>query len=424
METLLHYVWKYRLYDSETLTTLTGNSVFIIDPGTHNTNAGPDFFNAKIRLDNETWAGNIEIHSNSSDWVKHGHHTDKAYNSVILHVVENPNTDNVQAENGRFIPQLVLSIPEKVKENYEYLLSRNTLIPCLAQIHNIPKLYLIDWINALSIERLERKTDNLCRLLRDYKNSWREVFYITLSRNFGFGINNEAFELLARSLPLKYILKHKDSALQVEALFFGQAGLLNNDNDKIQDDYYCLLKKEYNFLRKKFKLKPLESYIFKNLRIRPNNFPYIKIAQLAALIRTQDTLFSKMLDLDNIPELRNLFISELGTYWETHYSFGKIAARQKKMIGLSAQNVILINTVVPILFAYGKIKSQPQMQEKALRLLEQLKPENNYVVNTFIKSGIVPCHAGDSQALLQLQREYCEKKKCIFCRIGHKLLSK
>ena len=424
METLLHYIWKYRLYNPETLTTLTGNSVFIIDPGTHNTNAGPDFFNAKIRIDNETWAGNIEIHSYASDWVKHGHHTDKAYDSVILHVVEHPNA-NIQAENGRFIPQLVLSIPEKIKGNYEFLLSRNTLIPCLTQISEIPKLYLTDWINALSIERLERKTDNLYKLLRDYKDNWGEVFYITLSRNFGFGINNEAFERLARSLPLKHILKHKDSSLQVEALFFGQAGLLNDDDDgKIQDDYYCSLKKEYDFLHKKFNLKPLEGHIFKSLRIRPNNFPHIKIAQLASLIRTQDTLFSQMLELDNIPALRNLFISELNQYWETHYLFGKISSKKKKIIGLSAQNGILINTAIPVLFAYGKSKNQPQIQEKAIQFLEQIKPENNYIVNEFVKFGITPCHAGDSQALLQLQKEYCEKKKCIFCRIGHKLLSK
>ncbi|MCL2649977.1 MAG: DUF2851 family protein [Candidatus Azobacteroides sp.] len=423
METLLHYVWKYRLYNPETLTTLTGTPVFIIDPGTHNTNAGPDFFNAKIRIGHETWAGNVEIHSCASDWEKHGHHTDKAYNSVILHVVEHPDTE-ICTENGYVVPQLVLQVPEKVKENYEYLLSRNTLIPCLIQIKDIPKLYLTDWINALLVERLERKTNDLYKLLKDYKDNWGEVFYITLSRNFGFGINNDAFERLARNIPLKHILKHKDSMMQVEALFFGQAGLLNEENAANQDDYFLSLKKEYDFLRKKFMLKPLESHIFKNLRIRPNNFPHIKIAQLAALIRTQDILFSQMLEINDISALRNLFISELNDYWQTHYLFGKTSSKKKKIIGLSAQNVILINTVVPILFAYGKIKDQPHICEKAMKLLEQIKPENNYIVNEFVKSGITPCHAGDSQALIQLQKEYCEKKKCIFCRIGHKLLSK
>jgi len=249
MESLLHYVWKYKLYNAESLTTSSGTSILVIDPGIHNTHAGPDFFNAKIRFDNETWAGNVEMHHCSSDWIRHGHHTDKAYNSVILHVVENIDME-IQSENGHVIPQLVLQVPPKIKENYEYLLSRNTLIPCLCQIRDIPKLYLTDWLNALLIERLERKTNDLYQLLKDYKDSWGEVFYITLSRNFGFGINNDAFERLARNLPLKHVLKHKDSLLQVEALFFGQAGLLNEEEDK--DDYYCFLKKEYNFLRQKF----------------------------------------------------------------------------------------------------------------------------------------------------------------------------
>ena len=423
MEALLHYIWRHRVYNSETLVTTTGSPVFIIDPGIHNTNAGPDFFNAKIRIDNEIWAGNIEIHSRASDWVKHGHHTDKAYNSVILHVVEHSDAD-IRTENGHIVPQLVLQIPEKTKESYDHLLNKNALVSCLTQIKDIPKLYLTDWINSLLIERLKRKTDDLHKLLKDYNNNWGEVFYITLSRNFGFGINNDAFERLAKNLPVKYILKHKDSVLQTEALFFGQAGLLNEQNVENQDDYYLSLKKEYDFLRQKFNLKPLEGHIFKSLRIRPNNFPHIKIAQLVALIRSQDVLFSNMLESDDISTLRNLFISELSDYWQTHYLFGKTSSKKKKMIGMSAQNIILINTVVPILFAYGEAKNQPQIQEKAIRLLEQIKPESNYIVNEFTKSGITPYNAGDSQALIQLQKEYCEKKKCIFCRIGHKLLSK
>ena len=421
MEALIHYIWKYKLYDSGILKTTSDLPVLVIDPGIHNIHAGPDFFNAKIRIGNEIWAGNIEIHSFASDWIKHNHHIDKAYNSVVLHVVEYSDTE-VQSENGHIIPQLILKIPEKIKDNYEYLLSRDILVPCLSQIGNIPKLYLTDWINTLLIERLERKTDDLYQLLKEYKNNWGEVFYITLSRNFGFGINNDAFERLARNLPLRYILKHKNSILQVEALFFGQAGLL--DSDVNEDDYYFSLKKEYDFLRQKFDLKPLEAHIFKSLRIRPNNFPHIKIAQLAELVRTQESLFSKMLELEDIQALRGLFISELNEYWHTHYQFGRISSKKIKKIGLSAQNIILINTVVPVLFAYGKAKQLPHLQEKAIQLLETIKPESNYLVNEFTKVGIQPCHAGDSQALIQLQKEYCEKKKCIFCRIGHKLLSK
>ena len=422
MENLLHYVWKYKLYNPENLVTSSGNLISIIDPGVRNTHAGPDFFNAKICIGNETWAGNVEIHTSASDWTKHGHHTDKAYNSVILHVVEYSNTE-IYTANGRLVPQLILKIPEKIRENYEYLLSRESFVPCLSQIRDIPQLYLTDWMNALLIERLERKTNDLQKLLKEYKGDWGEVFYITLSRNFGFGINNDAFERLAKNLPLKYVLKHKDSVRQVEALFFGQAGLLNEE-DENEDDYYRLLKKEYDFLRKKFDLQPLEAHIFKNLRIRPNNFPHIKIAQLAALARTQEALFSKMFELEDIQLLRNLFISELTEYWHIHYRFGKISPKRKKQIGLSAQNVILINTVVPVLFACGKAKNQLHWQEKAIQLLASIKSESNYIVNEFTKAGICPCHAGDTQALIQLQKEYCEKKKCIFCRIGHKLLSK
>ncbi len=422
MEALLHYVWKYRLYDSDSFLTSTGDSVYIIDPGTHNTDAGPDFFNAKIRINNETWAGNVEIHSFASDWKKHGHHTDKAYNSVILHVVENLNVEKTETENGRNIPHLLLNIPDKIRNNYEYLLSRQHSIPCINRIREIPQIYLTDWMNALLIQRLERKTDDIYRLLSGNKDDWGETFYITLSRNFGFGINNDAFERLAKSLPLKYIHKHKNSTSQTEALFFGQAGML--EPDESGDDYFLALKKEYDFLKQKFDLKPLESHIFKNLRIRPNNFPHIKIAQLAALIRTQDKIFSKMLELTDISDIRMLFVSELHDYWHTHYFFSKSTSKRKKNIGLTALNSILINTVIPVLFAYGKLKNQSKHQEKALRMMEMIKPESNYIVNEFARSGFVCFHAGDSQALIQLRKEYCEKKKCIFCRICHKLLSK
>jgi hypothetical protein len=422
METLLHYVWKHKLYASSPFVTQEGHALEIIDPGTYNTHAGADFFNAKIKLDNRIWVGNVEIHTHSSDWYKHKHEKDKAYNPVILHVVEHPDIEEVRTESGRAIPQWVMKIPENIKENYHFLLNTDEAIPCLSRINEIDGIYLTDWKNALLTERLEKKTQSLFQLLDACYDDWNEVFYICLSRNFGFGINNDAFERLAKSLPLKYILKHQDSGKQVEALFLGQAGLL--DKDSIDDDYYRSLREEYQFLKTKYKLQALESHIFKSLRIRPGNFPHIKIVQLAGFVRKKPDLFSSVLTTVPLKDLIALFTTEIDDYWLTHYHFEKSSVKKPKQLGLSAIHILLINTVVPILFAYGKKKNQELFVERALDLLEAIKPENNFIVTAFTRAGITATHAGDTQALIQLKREYCEQKKCMYCRIGHRLLSK
>ncbi|MCL1937419.1 MAG: DUF2851 family protein [Candidatus Azobacteroides sp.] len=421
METLLHYVWKYKLYAPDTYQTVEGIDLEIIDPGMYNPDAGPDFFNAKIKLDGKIWAGNIEIHDYSSNWYKHKHDSDKAYNSVLLHVVAQVDAKEIRDESGRLIPQWILKVPERIQENYRYLLSRDHPVPCLSRISEIPEIYLSDWKNALLSERLERKTQTIFQLLDDYHNDWNEVFYIVLSRNFGFGINNDAFERLAKSLPLKYILKHSNSSKQVEAMFLGQASLLE---DETGDDYYLFLQQEYRFLSKKYGLQKLENTFFKNLRIRPNNFPHVKIVQLAGFARNMQHLFSKILEAEDVKDFRSLFFSEVSAYWETHYHFGKTSGKKKKTLGKNAISILLINTAVPLLFAYGKKKGQDVFAEKAFDLLESIPAEDNSIVNLFSKGGIRIEHAGDSQALIQLKKEYCEQKKCIFCRIGHKLLSK
>ncbi|MDR1633074.1 MAG: DUF2851 family protein [Dysgonamonadaceae bacterium] len=422
METLLHYVWKYKLYESTNLLTNSGKRFEIIDPGVYNSNAGPDFFNAKIKMDDKVWAGNIEMHTIASDWYKHRHYEDVAYNSVVLHVVEYLDVPDIFDSSQRVIPQWEMKIPDQIKANYQFLLDSDLSVPCLNKIREIPEIYFSDWESALLTERLERKTNALLQLLNEYKDDWNEVFYITLARNFGFGINNDAFERLAKSLPLKIILKHHDSPLQSEALFLGQAGLLEDENPK--DEYYTKLRKEYFFLRKKYKLKTLEPYIFKNLRIRPNNFPHIKILQLAGIIGKKQGLFSKILETINDDELHSLFVSELSEYWLTHYHFEKVSVKKTKYLGLQAKEILLINVIVPLFFAYGKKKQSEQYTERAIRLLESLKPEKNYIITMFSRAGISAANAGDTQALIQLKREYCEKKKCIFCRIGHQLLTK
>jgi len=422
METLLHYVWKHKLFENRELLTEDGIPFEVIDPGKHNSNAGPDFFNAKIKMEDRTWVGNIEIHTSSSDWYKHQHEKDKAYNSVILHVVETADTEKIRDTNGRLIPQWVIKIPEQVLNNYSFLLSADDSVPCLGKIHMIPDVYISDWKNALLVERLERRTKMLLQLLFDSNNDWNEIFYIILSRNFGFGINNDAFERLAISLPLKIIRKHQDSITQVEALFLGQAGLL--DEDKTEDEYFLELKKEYAFLSKKYRLKHLDSHIFRSLRIRPNNFPHIKIVQLAGFIRNKQGLFSNLLNISTLEQFYSLFNFEIADYWLTHYHFGKNSVKREKKLGLSAMQLILINTVVPLFFAYGKNKNQEIYTELALKFLDMLKPESNSIITMFSRSGIQIQNAGDSQALIQLKREYCDQKKCIYCRIGHQLLRK
>lgn len=418
MEEILHYVWKFRLFQKD-LKTTSGQLIEVIDVGLPNTNEGPDFFNAKIKIGDKIWAGNIEIHKSSNEWVKHKHHTNKNYNSVILHVVEKANCE-VFNESGQSLMQCEITYPKHIKENYEFLIHTNTEIPCCNYIGTISPFHLNSWMNTLLIERLERKSNHIQELLKRYNNSWEDVFYVILSRNFGFGLNSDSFERLAMSLPLKYIQKQGDNLIQIEALLFGQAGVL--DNFKIKDDYFLLLKKEYEFLRNKYELKPLESYIFKSLRTRPTAFPQIRIAQLAALLHSSHGLFSRIISCEDMERIRLMFHINASEYWQTHYAFDVTSERKSKYLGDSSLDIILINTVAPILFLYGKSIDSTIHCERALRFLEVLKPEKNSITRYFERLKMPLKNAADSQAIIQLKREYCEPRKCLFCRIGHQVL--
>lgn len=418
MERLLHYVWKYKLYTATPLITTEGRPVQVIDPGMQNTDAGPDFFNAKIKIDGTLWVGSVEIHDKSSDWLLHHHDTDKAYDCVILHIIGFNDFQPVRT-NGNPIPQMLLTVPENILRSIDWLLYREAALPCLDHITGIAPLHIACWMEALLSERLERKTHDIFLLLDAYQTDWNEVFYITLTRNFGFGVNNDAFERLAKSLPLRCIQKQRNSHSQIEAMLFGQAGMLEEEND---DHYYRLLQREYDFLRHKFSLSPMEDFVFKNLRTRPVNFPYLKVAQLAALWVQYDTLFSAILEARSTGEIKKYFRIPPSGYWETHYHFRYASPRKEKTIGENALNILLINTVVPMLFAYGLHNKRPEYCERATRLLESIPPEKNTIVTTFYNAGITVRHAGDSQALIQLKREYCEKKKCLYCRIGFRML--
>jgi hypothetical protein len=401
------------------LSTTDGSPVEIIDTGTQNTDAGPDFFNSKIKIGDKLWAGNVEIHLSSADWVRHEHHLNPAYNSVILHVVENFTSDIFNEKKQR-ITQMQIAIPESVRRNADALLRSNKVIPCNDRLKEIPTAPLRLWINALAVERLERKTNDIFAHLQRYKNSWDETFYVLLARNFGFGLNADAFERLALSLPFSYIQKHADKLHQVEALLFGQAGMLNDKT--ATDDYFLLLKREYEFLKQKFSLKNLDESLFKSLRVRPGGFPQVRIAQLAALLQHSGRLLSSVLDIDDFARLRLFFHVNASDYWQTHYSFGAATTKSSKYPGDTSIDNLLINTAVPILFAYGKKNGADKYCDRALYFLESLKAERNSIIASFKEAGIQSKNAFETQALIQLKKEYCDKKKCLYCQIGYRLL--
>ena len=418
-EDFLHYVWQHKLF-LQNLKTTDNESVEIINTGRKNLDAGPDFFNAKIKIGDTMWAGNVEIHLQSSNWQHHKHEKDEAYQSVILHVVKNADKE-ITRKSGEKIPQLELKYSEELEQNYTNLLTRKQTVRCAEQITQMPDIYMFSWMNTLLSERLMRKTEHIAALLEKNKNNWEEAFYIILSRNFGFGINGEPFERLAQSLPLIYLQKHKNNLLQIEALLFGQAGLLP---DETADEYAENLKREYHFLKAKFNLTPLQNAGWKLMRLRPVNFPHIRIAQLAMLIHQSSKIFSKMLEKPDYQYICSLFSVQPSDYWQTHYTFKQESPERSKQLGKKAIDTLLINTIIPFLFYYGKRNENDALQESALKLLEQIPPENNRIIEEWKSINIPVKNAFDTQALIELMNNYCEKKDCLRCRVGHKVLTK
>ena len=418
-ESILHYIWQNKLFTAHNLTTTDAETVEIIDVGRNNTDAGPDFFNAKVKIGDTVWAGNVEIHSNSSDWTKHNHQSDNAYNNVILHVVQKADCEVYRADGER-IPQLELTFPLQIERNYEQLFSESKWIPCADKISLVPSIFLQSWKNALLTERLEQKLNVIEKLLADSNQHWEEAFYIILARSFGFGTNSQAFESLAKSLPVSVLGKHKDNLFQLEALLFGQAGLLTRDDT---DSYLLDLRKEYDFLRTKFSLTPIDGSQWKLLRLRPDNFPHIRIAQFAALIHSSSRLFSKIVEHPEIDYLKSLFDCEPSSFWDNHYLFAQISPLKNKSLGSQSVNSILINTIVPFLFCYATNKNDDKLKDKALQILEQIPAERNSIITNWQNIGFSSNSAFDSQALIQLKKNYCDEKKCLRCRIGHKVLT-
>lgn len=420
MEQLLHYVWKHKLFPLKPLLTAEGESIEIIDPGQANYNAGPDFFNAKIRIGGVVWVGNIEIHQQSSEWERHGHHLDSNYDSVILHVASEIDA-SVRRSDGETIPQLELHCPGYLSDNYRQLIEADRYPACYRLIPALPKLLLHSWLSRLQTERFEQKTDKIMQLLGRHRKDWEHVFFIILARNFGFGTNSDAFELWAETIPLQAVNKHRDSLFQIEAFFFGQAGLLQ---EVPADEYTDRLMKEYTYLSHKFGLRPSANSRWKLLRMRPDNFPHVRIAQLASFYYRSQGLLSALMEAQSLKSLRDMLRCGTSEYWLTHYVFGEASPPHPKTLSNQTIDLLVINTVIPFLYAYGKYKTDNILIQRANGLLEEMRPENNFIVRIWKECGLEAAHAGDSQALIQLKKNYCDIKKCLYCRIGYEYLKK
>ena len=420
MEQLLHYVWKHKIFPLKELKTTTGQQVEVIDTGLANTDAGPDFFNAKLKLDGVLWIGNIEIHERSSDWFKHGHHADAGYNSVILHIASEIDTE-ISRSNGERIPQIQLICPEAVRTNYKELLETDSYPPCYRIIPSLSPFTAHSWMSALQMERFEQKATLLNERLKRCQGNWEDAFFITLARNFGFGLNGDAFETWAHQLPFRAVDKHRNDLFQIEAIFFGQAGILEDSDG---DGYYLRLKKEYIYLQHKFGLIPMDASLWRFLRLRPANFPHIRIAQLACLYHRAYGLLSRIMETETLQGVRDILKGGTSEYWLTHYTFGGSSPSRPKALSNTSLDLLIINTVVTFLYAYGLHKGNRVLCARAGSFLEELKAENNYITRMWEQCGMKASNAADSQALIQLKKEYCDKKKCLYCRIGYEYLKR
>jgi len=420
-EDFLHYVWQFRSFDYNDLKTVDGENLKIFHQGLLNKNAGPDFSNAKIQIGQTVWAGNVEIHIKSSDWLKHNHQSDSSYENVILHVVYE-NDAEIKRINGSLLPVLELKnrIANDLIRKYEHLFLTLTDFPCFAQIQTVDQFIIDSFLSRTLIERFEEKTKSVIETLNELNGNWDETFYRFMARNFGFKVNALPFELFAKTIPQQIYGKHKNNAQQIEALVFGSAGFLNN---KFDEDYPTKLKQEFQFLQKKYNIQSVDVSIWKFMRIRPQNFPTIRLAQFAALIVKANHLFSKVMEIREVTGLRGLFENlPVNDYWKTHYHFKKVTTGVNIQIGKTSVDNILLNTVALFLFAYGKHTGTQLYVSRAIKLLESLPAEQNAITDKFTEAGVRMDHAFASQGVLQLKKQYCDEKKCLSCGIGIKIL--
>ena len=418
-EEFLQFIWRFGLFHLEEMATTAGEKLEIVNRGTLNPDAGPDFFNAQIRIGETLWAGNVEVHLKASDWYRHLHNKDEAYQNVILHVVGVADVD-VWNQSDNKIPCVVLDFSPRYQENYQLLLKSENWVPCAPSIGKVIPEKISISMNRLLIERLQDKTGEILERMEQNKWDWSETFYQFLARNFGFKVNALPFEMTARSLPLSILGKHRNNLFQLEALLFGQAGFLTDEF--LGDDYFMKLREEYLFLAKKYNLHPIEKYMWKFLRLRPINFPPLRISQFARLIHKSRNLFSRIIDIENLNGLEPLFDIRSSEYWDNHYQFNRISSTHQKSLGKSTFHNIIINTIVPFLFVYGDYQNISTFSDRALAWLEELPAEHNSIITNWKELGIQINCAFDSQAMIQLKHSFCNSLRCLDCPMGLQII--
>lgn len=429
-ERLLQYIWQFQYFNKSELATTAGEIVQIIHPGQFNSDQGPDFSNAKIIIDKTTWAGTIELHLKSSDWNKHKHSGDRNYDNVILHVVweddgcrpesyrDVPASDRKEVAKSVPIIELKSRVAKILLQRYEELMHSTAFIPCEKTIATVRDITWKSWKERLLAERLLRKSAIAETFLQQNNYHWEETFWWLLARNFGMKVNADAFEAVARSIPLNILAKHKSQIHQLEAILMGQGGLLES---KFEEDYPTLLQKEYRFLQNKYGLQPIKIPLY-SLRMRPSNFPAIRLAELAMLVHESAHLFSKIKEAVSAAEIKKFFEVTANDYWHYHYQFDEASVFKRKKTGETIIDNIIINTVAPVLFAYGNYHHENKYKDKAIQCLEELMAERNLITKGFRELNVENKNARDSQALIELKNEYCNKKRCLECAIGNAIL--
>lgn len=417
----MQYVWQFRLIPSIKLSTVDGRRISIINPGMINSDSGPDFFNADIKIDGQQWIGNVEIHVRASDWFRHGHDKDPAYDSVILHVVEYDDAP-VFRTNGQRIPQMELKCEPNLNAHFNALVSSSPVqLPCGMQIKSIPNVYISDWIDSLAIQRLQDKAEALTTLTKNLNGDWASGIYTFIARALGFGKNADPFERLARSTPLKYLRHHTDNITAIESMLFGQAGMLGLSYP--DNEYYRQLQRDYDFYRQKFNLTKPNSLGWKMSKLRPQNFPHRRIAYLAALVANGIASPYGYHRDDTLQTIREKIDLQLTGYWSRHYTFSSETAPFAIQMSRASLDLILINAIIPTLYAWGTYTNEQWMIDQAIDYLHEMKPENNMLVRLFTDLGIKCPDAFTSQGIIQLRRKYCEQRQCLNCRLGHRILT-